>query len=51
MKTLTLDQLIEEIKNRKEYALKQQKEIPKSLYLEGYYAALGELVEFIEDNT
>lgn len=51
MKTLTLEQLIEEIENRKEYAIKKQKEIPKSLYWEGYYDALGELVEFIEDNT
>lgn len=51
MKTLTLEQLIEEIKNRKEYALEQQKEVPNSLYWTGYYDALGELVEFIEDNT
>lgn len=51
MKTLILEQLIEEIKNRKEYALEQQKEISNSLYWTGYYDALGELVEFIEDNT
>ena len=48
---ITLEKLIEEIKNRKEHASEKQKEIPKSLYWEGYYDALGELVEFIEDNT
>ena len=47
---LTLNQLIEEIKDRKEYALDKHKEVPKSLYWEGYYDALGELLEFIEDN-
>ena len=47
---LTLESLIEEIENRKEYALDKQKEVPKSLYWEGYYDALGELLEFIEDN-
>ena len=47
---MTLEKLIEEIKNRKEYALDKEKEVPKSLYWEGYYAAIGELLEFIEDN-
>ena len=47
---LTLKQLIEEIKNRKEYALKQGKETPSPIYWVGYYDALGELLEFIEDN-
>ena len=47
---LTLEKLIEEIENRREYALDKQKEVPKSLYWEGYHDALGELLEFIEDN-
>ena len=47
---LTLKQLIEEIKNRKDYALKQGKETPSPIYWVGYYDALGELLEFIEDN-
>ena len=47
---MTIESLIEEIENRKEYALDKQKEVPKSLYWEGYYDALGELLEFIEDN-
>ena len=47
---LTIGSLIEEIKNRREYALDKQKEVPKSLYWEGYLDALGELLEFIEDN-
>ena len=47
---LTLEQLIEEIKNRKEYALEKQKEVPSYIYWMGYYDALGELLEFIEDN-
>ena len=47
---LTLESLIEEIENRKEYALDKDKEVPKSLYWEGYHDALGELLEFIEDN-
>lgn len=47
---LTLKQLIEEIENRKDEALKQQKEVPNSIYWTGYYDALGELLEFIEDN-
>lgn len=47
---MILFQLIEEIKDRKEYALGKQKEVPKSLYWEGYHDALGELLEFIEDN-
>ena len=32
---LTLEKLIEEIKNRREYALDKEKEVPKSLYWEG----------------
>ena len=47
---LTVESLIEEIENRREYALDKQKEVPKSLYWEGYHDALGELLEFIEDN-
>ena len=47
---LTLEQLIEEIKNRKEDALKQGKETPSPIYWVGYYDALGELLEFIEDS-
>ena len=47
---MTLESLIEEIENRKEYAIDKQKEVPKSLYWEGYADALGELLEFIEDN-
>ena len=47
---LTVKQLIEEIKNRKDEALKQQKEVPSSIYWVGYADALGELLEFIEDN-
>ena len=47
---LTLEKLIEEIKNRKDYALKQGKETPSPIYWVGYYDALGELLEFIEDN-
>jgi len=47
---MTLESLIEEIENRKEYTLDKQKEVPKSLYWEGYHDALGELLEFIEDN-
>ena len=51
MKTLTLEQLIEEIENRKDDVLKQQKKVPNSIYWTGYYDALGELLEFIEDNS
>lgn len=47
---MTLESLIEEIKDKKEYALDKHKEVPKSLYWEGYYDAIGELLEFIEDN-
>lgn len=47
---LTVKQLIEEIKNRKEYALDQDRECFNSNYYEGYADALGELLEFIEDN-
>ena len=47
---MTLESLIEEIENRREYAFDKQKEVPKSLYWEGYYDALGELLEFVEDN-
>ena len=47
---MTLESLIEEIKDRKEYALEKQKEVPSSIYWAGYYDALGELLEFIEDN-
>lgn len=48
---ITLEKLIEEIKNRKEYASEQEKEVSNSIYWTGYYDALGELLEFIEDNT
>ena len=51
MTTFTLEQLIEEIKNRKEYAEDQDKYVFNSNYWEGYYDALGELVEYIEDNS
>ena len=47
---MTLEKLIEVIENRKEDALNKQKEVPSSIYLVGYYDALGELLEFIEDN-
>ena len=47
---LTLEKLIEEIKNRKEYAFDKQKETPSPIYWVGYYDALGELSEFIDDN-
>ena len=47
---LTLEKLIEEIKNRKEYALDKQKQTFLSLYWVGYHDAIGELLEFIEDN-
>ena len=48
---MTLESLIEEIENRKEYALKQEKDTSSPIYWTGYYDALGELLEFIEDNT
>ena len=47
---LTLKQLIEEIENRKDYALDKDRECFNSNYYEGYSDALGELLEFIEDN-
>lgn len=47
---ITLEQSIEEIENKKEYAIEKQKEVPSSHYWEGYYAASGELLEFIENN-
>lgn len=48
---LTLKQLIEEIENRKKYyALDKQKEVYSAIYWVGYNDALGELLEFIEDN-
>ena len=47
---MTLEKLIEEIKNREEYALDKQKQTFISLYWVGYADALGELLEFIEDN-
>ena len=47
---LTIKSLIEEIENRREYALDQDKECFNSNYYEGYSDALGELLEFIEDN-
>lgn len=47
---MTLESLIEEIENRKEYALDKQKYTPSTIYWEGYLDALGELLEFIEDN-
>ena len=47
---MTLESLIEEIENRREYAIDKQKEVPNSIYWTGYYDALGELLEFIEDN-
>ena len=47
---LTVESLIEEIENRREYALDKQKECFNSNYYEGYSDALGELLEFIEDN-
>ena len=48
---MTLESLIEEIENRKQYALEKQKEVPRSHYWTGYADALGELLEFIEDNS
>ena len=47
---MTLESLIEEIENRREYEIYKQKEVPNSTYWTGYYDALGELLEFIEDN-
>ena len=47
---LTIGSLIEEIENRKEYALDKQKQTFLSLYWVGYYDAIVELLEFIEDN-
>ena len=47
---MTLESLIEEIENRKEYALDKDIECFNSNYYEGYSDALGELLEFIEDN-
>ena len=47
---MTLESSIEEIKDRKEYALDRHKEVSNSIYWTGYYDALGELLEFIEDN-
>ena len=47
---MTFESLIEEIENRKEYALDKQKQTFLSLYWVGYADALGELLEFIEDN-
>lgn len=47
---MTLESLIEEIENRKEYALDKDRECSNSNYYEGYADALGELLEFIEDN-
>ena len=47
---LTLEKLIEEIENRREYALDKDRECFNSNYYEGYSDALGELLEFIEDN-
>ena len=46
---LTLKSLIEEIENRKKH---YQEMLPSmsSHYYEGYYDALGELLEFIEDS-
>ena len=48
---LTLESLIEEIENRKQYATYKQKEVPNSTYWTGYADALGELLEFIDDNS
>lgn len=47
---LTLEKLIEEINNRRN---KTEKDIPSlaSDYWTGYSDALGELLEFIEDNS
>ena len=47
---MTLESLIEEIENRKEYAADREP-YENSHYWTGYYDALGELLEFIEDNT
>ena len=47
---MTLESLTEEIENSKQYAIDKQKEVPNSIYWTGYYDALGELLEFIEDN-
>lgn len=47
---LTLKQLTEEIKNRKDHADKENIDFPSSAYWTGYYDALGELLEFVEDN-
>lgn len=48
---LTLESLIEEINNRKDYALdKDRQSCFENNYWKGYYHALGELLEFIEDN-
>lgn len=47
---MTLESLIEEIENRREYTLDNQKDTPSPIYWTGYSDALGELLEFIEDN-
>ena len=47
---MTLETLIKEIENRIEYALDKDRECFNSNYYEGYADALGELLEFIEDN-
>ena len=46
---MTIETLIEEIENRKEYA-DEEKYFPSNPYWTGYSDALGELLEFIEDN-
>ena len=46
---ITLEKVIEEIKNKKEYA-EYRAPYENSTYWTGYYDALGELLEFIEDN-
>ena len=46
---ITLEKVIEEIKNKKEYA-DEEKYFPSNPYWTGYSDSLGELLEFIEDN-
>ena len=47
---ITLEKVIEEIQNKKEYANKNLKSSAASDYWTGYYDSLGELLEYIEDN-
>ena len=47
---MTFEKLIEIIEDRKKQAFDNKKDTPSPIYWEGYSDALGELLEFIEDN-